>query len=207
MRTRAVVFDAYGTLLDMHAVSERYGAEFSRVWRQRQLEYTWLRALMNRYVDFQKITEESLRATAPSMTEGEIRVLLEDYLQVPAFSDVPGALDAMKDLPLAVLSNGTRAMVETALNHNELRHFFAHIISVDEVKTYKPSPRVYALGPERLGEPASEILFVSSNWWDAAGAKEFGYRVCWCNRAGTAFEGTAAPDFIVRSLTELAACV
>ena len=207
MRIRAIIFDAYGTLLNVHAVTARYGADFSRAWRQRQLEYTWLRSLMDRYVDFRSVTEASLRATGPGMSDAEIGTILEEYMRLPAFEDAQATLEQLKDLELAVLSNGTQDMVEAALAHNGLRQYFRRVISVDEVKTYKPSPRVYALGPARLGVPASETLFVSSNWWDAAGAKEFGYSVCWCNRTGASFEGTAEPDFSVASLLEVASCV
>lgn len=203
---RAIIFDAYGTLLNVHA------APLSQVWRQKQLEYTWLCALMDRYEDFQRVTEISLRtaaqATGTTLSEEEMQSMLSAYLRTPVFDDARPALEALNHLPLAILSNGTPAMLEAALGHNGIDNYFREIISVDEVKTYKPAPKVYALGPQRLGIRAADILFVSSNWWDAAGAKSFGYRVCWCNRQGGRFERPdLQPDYTISSLAEVPALV
>ena len=126
---------------------------------------------------------------------------MQAYLTLDAFPDVRPALEALKGAPLAILSNGSPTMLDSVVRHNGLESYFAAVISVDRVKTYKPSPRVYALGPEILRLPAGEILFVSSNLWDAAGAKAFGYQVCWCNRSGAAVEDLGfAPDFMVSRL-------
>ena len=128
---------------------------------------------------------------------------MQAYLIPAAFADAKSALQRMRGLPLAILSNGSPQMLDSAVRHNGLESFFAAIISVDRVKIYKPSPRVYALGPEILNLSAAEILFVSSNWWDAAGAKAFGYTVCWCNRAGAEAEDLGfTPDFVVRQLDQ-----
>ena len=208
MPIQALVFDAYGTLLDVESIAPQSGG-LSQLWRRKQLEYTWLSALMDRYEDFQQITAKALRTAARQllmeMTEDQIHGLLDAYLRVPAFDDARTALQSLTGLPLAILSNGTLQMVEAALRYNGLNAYFNQIISVDEVRSYKPSPRVYALGPEKLKIPAAEILFVSSNWWDAAGAKAFGYQVCWCNRSGAPFDafGTA-PDFTVPRLDRVA---
>lgn len=211
-QAKAFLFDAYGTLFDVDSVMRRVPATppaLSPLWRRKQLEYTWLRALMERYVDFQKITEDSLRAAlrqlAVEMDEAQIECLTQAYLFLDAFEDVRPALEALKESPLAILSNGSPAMLDSVVGNNGLQSYFTEIISVDRVKTYKPSPRVYALGPEALKLPAGEILFVSSNAWDVAGAKAFGYQVCWCNRAGAEMERLGiAPDFMVRGLNQIA---
>lgn len=216
-RPRAFVFDAYGTLFDVHSVLRRNDAgltgdlqALSQLWRRKQVELTWFRALMERYEDFWWITEAALRSALQQLsipaTAPQVERLMEAYLCPAAFDDVTSALEALKPAPLAILSNGSQRMLEGAVRGNGLESYFTEIISVDRVKTYKPSPLVYALGPELLNVPADEILFVSSNAWDAAGAKAFGYRVCWCNRSGAEMEGWGfLPDFTVRRLDELVA--
>ncbi|HEX4137073.1 MAG TPA: haloacid dehalogenase type II [Bryobacteraceae bacterium] len=206
-KPRAVLFDAYGTLFDVHAVTPS-GSSLSQVWRQKQLEYTWLHGLMGTYEDFARVTESALRSAidqlAMQLTEEQVRNLLEAYFRVPAFEDVRPALESLKRMPLAILSNGSPKMLDAAVRHNGLESFFTEILSVDEVRTYKPSPRVYALGTQRFKLAAEEILFVSSNWWDAAGAKAFGYRVCWCNRSGAPREHFGvAPDLTVDGLNQI----
>jgi 2-haloacid dehalogenase len=212
---RAFLFDAYGTLFDVHSVVVRAGTglagdlqALSRMWRQKQLEFTWLRALMGRYQDFWQITEAALRTALAQLrmeaNESQVRQLLDAYLAPAVFPDARVALDALRDFPRAILSNGTPKMLEAAVRNNGLDSCFASVISVDQVKTYKPSPRVYQLGPETLHLPVNEILFVSSNAWDAAGAKAFGYSVCWCNRSGQAMDQLGfAPDIMVSSLDQI----
>ena len=215
MKPQAFLFDAYGTLFDVHSAVRCDGVNLpgdlealSRLWRQKQIESTWLRALMERYEDFWHITEAALRSALRQLSmqaaDSQIERLMQAYLRPPAFAEARSALEALKDWPLAILSNGSPRMLEAAVRGNGLEPYFTEIISVDRVKTYKPSPRVYALGPQLLNLPAEEILFVSSNLWDTAGAKAFGYRVCWCNRAGTEMEdGEFAPDFTVRRLDQI----
>jgi 2-haloacid dehalogenase len=212
---RAFLFDAYGTLLDVHSVVVRAGSAvagdldaLSQLWRQKQLEFTWLRTLMDRYQDFEKITEDALRTAIEQLhlaaTEAQVRKLLDAYLTPAVFPDAKAALEALRDFPRAILSNGSPRMLEAAVRNNGLESCFSNVISVDQVKTYKPSPRVYQLGPEALHLPAEEILFVSSNAWDAAGAKAFGYSVCWCNRSGRPMDRLGfAPDMVVSSLDQL----
>jgi 2-haloacid dehalogenase len=212
---RAFVFDAYGTLFDVHSVVLRAGAgiagdldALSRLWRQKQLEFTWLRALMERYQDFARLTEASLRTALAQLhiaaDESQVRRLLDAYLAPPVFPDAKAALEALGDAPRAILSNGTPAMLEAAVRAAGIESDFLHIISVEQVKTYKPSPKVYQLAVDALGLTASEILFVSSNAWDAAGAKAFGYRVCWCNRSGTEMDRLGfEPDLMVPRLDML----
>jgi 2-haloacid dehalogenase len=164
--------------------------------------------LMGRYEDFRHITEAALRSAVRELsiqaTDRQLEQLMQAYLTPAPFADARSAIEKLKGSPLAILSNGSPSMLQAAVRHSGLESYFAEIISVDRVKTYKPSPRVYALGPELLNLPAAEILFVSSNWWDAAGAKAFGYTVCWCNRLGADMEGGFAPDFTVSSLDLIA---
>lgn len=213
---RAFVFDAYGTLFDVHSVVMRAGAgitgdldSLSRLWRQKQLEFTWLRALMDRYEDFAHVTEAALRTALAQLrieaNEQQVRQLLAAYLTPAVFPDAKAALEALVDLPRAILSNGTPAMLEAAVRAAGIESHFSHIISVDRVRTYKPSRKVYQLALDALGLPAAEILFVSSNAWDAAGAKAFGYRVYWCNRGRGEMDRLGfEPDFVATSLDEIA---
>jgi 2-haloacid dehalogenase len=215
MEPKAVIFDAYGTLFDVRSVALQSGGGIagnlqvlSDLWRRRQLERTWLLSLMERYEDFGRVTEQALRASIREsglqVGESQIERLNEAWLSPECFPDVRPALERLTGTPLAILSNGTPGMIEAAVRHNGLASFFRDIISVDQVETYKPSPRVYALGPAALGIPAAEILFVSSNAWDAAGAKAFGYQVCWCNRSGEPADNLGfAPDFTVTGLDRL----
>ncbi|MBI1846064.1 MAG: haloacid dehalogenase type II [Candidatus Rokubacteria bacterium] len=213
---RGYVFDAYGTLFDVHSVVEA-GREItadpvllSQTWRQKQLEYTWLRALMGRYEDFWAVTEAALRFTVRRLgltaSNAQLDRLMTAYLSLACFPEVPGALARLAGRPRAVLSNGAPAMLAAAVASARIGSSLEHVISVDEVKTYKPSPAVYALGPRHLGIPAGELLFVSSNAWDVAGAKAFGYRVAWCNRSSQPPEELGVqPDLIVTRLDELPA--
>ncbi|HBH01918.1 MAG TPA: haloacid dehalogenase type II, partial [Candidatus Rokubacteria bacterium] len=207
-------FDAYGTLFDVHAVVEAGRAittdpaALSAAWRQKQLEYTWLRALMGRYEDFWAVTAAALRHAVRRLgltaSEAELARLMDAYLSLACFPEVRAALARLAGRPRAILSNGAPRMLAAAVAASGLGRHLEHIISVDAVRTYKPSPRVYALGPETLGVPAGELLFVSSNAWDVAGAKAFGYRVAWCNRAGAPEEELGLPaDLVVRGLDQL----
>lgn len=214
---RGFVFDAYGTLFDVHSVIEA-GREItqdpqslSNIWRQKQLEYTWLRALMGRYEDFWQVTEAALRFAVRrlgiSASEAQLRRLMDAYLSLATFPEVKAALERLKGkgASLAILSNGSPKMLEAAVRSSGLGGDLRHVLSVDAVKTYKPSPTVYALAPKALGAPAGELLFVSSNAWDVAGAKAYGLRVCWCNRMKAPMEELGvAPDLIVEHLNQIA---
>ena len=211
---RAYVFDAYGTLFDVNAVIEAgreitsEPATLSSVWRQKQLEYTWLRALMQRYEDFWVVTEAALRHAIRRLalvaSEAQIRRLMDAYLTLACFPEVPAALERLAPRPRAILSNGAPRMLDAVVKASGLARHVQLVLSVDAVKTYKPSPEVYALGPRALGIPAGELLFVSSNAWDVAGAKAFGYQVAWCNRAGAPEEELGArADVVVSRLDEL----
>ena len=213
---RGYVFDAYGTLFDVHSVIDAGRAittdatTLSATWRQKQLEYTWLRALMGRYEDFWAVTEAALRHSVRRLglraDDGQLARLMEAYLSLPCFAEVPAALERLAGRPRAILSNGSPRMLAAAVTSSGLERHLQHVLSVDAVKTYKPSPAVYALAPRALGIPAAELLFVSSNAWDVAGAKSFGYQVAWCNRTGApAEELGAAPDLVITRLDELPA--
>jgi 2-haloacid dehalogenase len=211
---RGYVFDAYGTLFDVHSVVEAGReitsdpAALSTAWRQKQLEYTWLRALMGTYADFWVVTEAALRYSIRRLglgaTEAQVQHLMDAYLSLACFPEVKAALGRLAGRPRAVLSNGSPAMLAAAVTASGLTVLLEHVISVDRVKTYKPSPLVYALGPQILGIAAGEMLFVSSNGWDVAGAKSFGYQVAWCNRTGAPEEALGVcPDLVVGSLDKL----
>lgn len=181
---------------------------FLTLWRLKQLEYTWLRSLMGRYEDFWSLTQTALRSAVCELrieaNEAQLNGLLQVYLCPFVFPDAKPALELLKPLPCVILSNGTPEMLQSAVRHHGMESMFSAVISVDRVRAFKPSPRVYALGTEVLGLTASEILFVSSNWWDAWGAKAFGYNVCWCNRSKTETEfPDGAPDFIVARLDQI----
>ena len=211
---KGCIFDAYGTLFDVHSVTEACReithdpAALSREWRQKQLEYTWLRALMGRYEDFWRVTEAALRFAVRRLdlraTEAHIERLMNAYLSLACFPEVNDALRRLAPSPLAILSNGSPGMLNAAVRSSGLETFFDHVLSVDAVRTYKPAPTVYALGTKALGLRADEILFVSGNAWDGAGAKAFGYRVCWCNRANAPMEELGViPDMVVNRLDQI----
>ena len=211
---RGYVFDAYGTLFDVHSVVEAGRAltddplALSMAWRQKQLEYTWLRSLMGRYEDFWRVTEDALRWAIARLRltagEGDIRRLMDAYLSLACFPEVPAALASLAGRPRAILSNGAPAMLAAAVSSSGLTKHLDHVLSVDVVKTYKPSPQVYALAPPAMKVAAPDLLFVSSNAWDVAGAKSFGYQVAWCNRTGAPEENLGVTaDHVIRSLSDL----
>jgi len=218
-RPAALVFDAYGTLFDVHSVvalcDELWpgrGAQVSQLWRTKQLEYTWLRSLMGRYEDFAHVTAAGLDYACAVLglpcDDARRRRLMRAYLHLATFPEVKDALARLHGVKLAILSNGAPAMLEDLVANAGLAAAIPHVLSVDEVGIYKPSPRVYQLAVDRLGVPAGAIGFVSSNGWDAAGAKAFGFRTFWVNRAGLPVDALgAAPDRVIGSLAELPALV
>jgi len=188
---KAIAFDLYGTLFDVHSVAARCdeqlagrGQEISNVWRQKQLEYTWLRSLMNRYVPFEQVTEEALRFTLRhlklELDDRACRALSEAYLRLQPYPEVPDSLRALRDrgLKLAILSNGSPHSIDAVVGNAGLRHCFDHLLSVDPVRVYKPDNRAYELAEPAFGVGRREILFVSSNACDATGARYFGFPTC-----------------------------
>jgi 2-haloacid dehalogenase len=215
---RAYLFDAYGTLFDVHSVVEAGRAitsdpqALSKLWRQKQLEYTWLRSLMGRYEDFWVVTEDALRFAVRRLgiaaTEAQIAALMNAYLTLAPFPEVRPALARLAGTPLGILSNGSPPMLEAAVRSSGLAGALAHVLSVDAVRTYKPSLAVYDLGPRAFGLRAGDMLFVSSNAWDIAGAKAFGYATCWCNRGNAPMDMLGAtPDYEVSRLDEIASAL
>ena len=194
LHIQALAFDAYGTLFDVHSAVARHNKavgpradEFSACWRQKQLQYTWHRSLAGCYEDFERLTGDSLDYAMESfgLQDEELRrQLLAAYFTLEAFAEVPGVLKqlAAAGMKLAILSNGTPAMLEAAVGAAGLDGLFDECLSVHELKVYKPDPRVYQLAVDRLGVKADEICFQSSNSWDAHAASDFGMRVAWINR-------------------------
>jgi 2-haloacid dehalogenase len=214
---RAIAFDLYGTLCDVHSVAdtcERFypgrGRETSLLWRQKQLEYTWLRSLMGQYTSFENATEDSLVYTAHHLglaLDNDRRAeLCEAYFRLRAFPEVPAALHALNDvgLPLAIVSNGSGRSIEAVARYAGIHDQFAHLISVEVAQVFKPDPRVYELGERALGVPRPSILFVSSNAWDVTGAGHYGFSTCWIKRgAGTFEELGQRPGLVVQGLDQL----
>jgi 2-haloacid dehalogenase len=184
------------------------GPALSQLWRAKQLEYTWLRSLMGRYEDFWQVTESALifacrhlNLACPPDTRQK---LMDAYLHLDPFPEVRPALQSLSRYKLAILSNGSPRMLAAVVESTGLKGVFADVISVDEVKIFKPSPRVYELASRHLKVPQDVIGFISSNFWDIAGAKSFGLWTCWINRAKAPEEELGfQPDAIIGSLAEL----
>jgi 2-haloacid dehalogenase len=190
---KAVVFDAYGTLYDIQsvaAVTEQafpgYGEIITQVWRIKQLEYTWLRSLMRRYEDFSVITRDSLSYTLRCLglkhDPAVFERIMEKYLHLDLYPDALAALAALRGRKLAILSNGSTGTLTALVRNSGLDRVLDATISIDSQRIFKPSPDAYALIESRLGVPPAEVLFVSSNPWDACGAKAFGLNVAWIER-------------------------
>jgi 2-haloacid dehalogenase len=213
MRPEAFVFDAYGTLYDVHSVIARCescwpgkGAQLSQLWRAKQLEYTWQRSLMQRYAPFSTVTREALayacEALGLGLSVAQMEGLMGEYLRLAAYPDVPRSLQELKGRKQAILSNGSPDMLLPLVESSGLR--FDAVLSVDELKIFKPAPQVYELAVRKLETAKDRIVFVSSNCWDALGAKSFGFDVYWINRAGAPVDRLGfRPDRIVKSLNEI----
>ena len=207
-RPAAFVFDAYGTLYDVHSVAARCesywpgrGAELSLLWRTKQLEYTWQRSLMQRYAPFSAVTREALAYACEALGLALREELAGEYLRLSLYPEVRDTLQRLKTKQ-AILSNGSPDMLDPLLEHCGLR--FDAVISVDELKLYKPAPQVYALAVQRLEVSKEKIGFVSSNCWDAIGAKSYGFRVYWINRAKAPLDRLGfKPDAVLTSLDEI----
>jgi len=216
---QAVVFDAYGTLFDVHSVVQccdrlfpGRGRQLSQLWRSKQLEYTWLRSLMGRYEDFEAVTRAALSYACASLTlelnGAGSQTLMDEYLRLAPYPEAGEALQRLRGRKLAILSNGSPAMLEAVVRNAGLAAFFQAVLSVDEQRTYKPNPSVYRLAPERLGTQAGSIAFVSSNFWDVAGASSFGFRTFWINRFDALPEPLGFPPAgVLRRLDELPAAL
>jgi 2-haloacid dehalogenase len=206
----AFVFDAYGTLFDVHSVVARCescwpgkGAQLSQLWRARQLEYTWQRSLMQRYAPFSTVTREALayacEALELELSAAQMEGLMGEYLSLSSYPDVAGTLEKLK-VRKAILSNGSPDMLLPLVKNSGLG--LDAVISVDELKVFKPAPQVYALAVSKL--QTKNIGFVSSNCWDALGAKSYGFFVYWINRARAPVDRLGfKPDAVLTSLNEI----
>ena len=215
---KAFVFDAYGTLFDVFSVTSLcedlfpgYGKQLSNLWRKKQLEYSWLRSLMGRYRGFWGVTEDALVYSAKSLnleiTASERVQLMDSYLHLATFPDVKPGLEELKKIGmrLAILSNGEPEMLRAVIESADLTNFIDAIFSVDSVKEFKPSPRVYAQLPAGLNINKSAIGFVSANNWDVNGAGAAGFTTFWVQRSGleTPEELGYPPTHLVNTIADL----
>ena len=217
MPVRAYVFDAYGTLFDVHAAIARHreaagpdADRFSDIWRVKQLEYAWMLSAAGHYVDFWTLTERALDyalARCPSVDRALRVSLLEAYFKLDAFADARAALKALKGkgLRTAILSNGSPRMLDGAVTAAGIGADLDAVLSVDTIRIYKPQPPVYAMVTDRFKVAPADVAFVSSNRWDVMGAIAFGFRCIWVNRANLPDEYPEfAPAKVVRDLASLA---
>jgi 2-haloacid dehalogenase len=212
----ACVFDAYGTLFDVNSAArtaqDSLGEKWqplAELWRSKQLQYTWLRGLGGRHADFWQVTGDALDFALSTLRFEDPVLrdrLMNLYLVLGTYPEVPDTLKRLRTagMKLAILSNGSPAMLAAAVANAGIPDLFDAILSVEDVKVYKPHPSVYALACKRLGLVATRVCFVSSNGWDAYSAKAFGFRTLWCNRLGQAPERIPeTPDAQVATLAEL----
>ena len=212
----AYVFDAYGTLFDVHAAVRRHAADIgpegpllSEIWRNKQLEYSWVRALMGAYVDFWQLTEQALDfalARVPAVDPKHRDALLEAYWKLDCYEEVPSVLKALKDrgAKLAILSNGSPEMLDSAVRNAALDSVLDDVFSVASLRTFKATPSVYEMVTTAYRLYPDAVSFQSSNRWDIAGAKKFGFRTVWINRASNPDEyRDYSPDVVLPNLHQL----
>ena len=212
---KAIIFDAYGTLFDVNSAAEmcknKIGDKwenFSNYWRMTQLEYTFLRTLMDRYKDFWQITEDSLDKSMKvyKIDNSLKKELLNLYKKLSVFPEVKQTLIKLKEkkLKLAILSNGTTALLNGLINSNNLNDLFDDIFSIDEVKVYKPSPKVYEMPIKKYKIKKNEVAFLSANTWDVSGGGNYGYNPVWVNRNNNIFDNLDfKPSYEIQNLKEL----
>ena len=212
----AVLFDLYGTLLDVHSIAVRAdqlfsgrGAALAQLWRDKQIEYSRLRTMSNRYVPFTQVVEDALQYACDALhlplDSAGRGLLMHEFTQLTAFSDVTPALQRLvaADLTVGVLTNGDPGQLEDALHGAGLDDYFDVLLSADQARAYKTAPGVYELGPLTLGHPPAELLLITGNSWDAIGAKWYGYRSFWVNRLSAPIERLGErPDGIGRTLND-----
>ena len=215
-QVKAIVFDAYGTLFNISSLDDRLhhyfgqkSADIAGVWRNKQLEYTWLRSLMGRYEPFSKVTADALQHACRRYSVEFTNDILDDmmlrYQVLVAYPEVKEVLDQLKRKHhLAVLSNADYKMLKSAVDQNDLGTVFDRVISVDVIRQFKPTPGVYQLAISGLEVDKEYIAFVSTNTWDVAGAKSFGFKTIWLNRQNAISENLDfEPDWTIKSLHEL----
>ena len=213
--TKAIIFDAYGTLFDVNSAAEKSKEKlgekwesFANYWRTTQLEYTWLRSLMNRHKDFWKITEDSLdKSIKVHKIDNSLRdELLDLYKVLKPFSEVERTLKTLKksNYKLAILSNGTPSLLNKLVNSNSLENIFDDIFSVEDVGIYKPDSKVYDIPIYKYKIQKNEVVFLSANTWDVSGAGNYGYQSIWVNRSNNIFDKLDfTPKHEVSNLSEL----
>ena len=212
----ALVFDAYGTLYDVHSVTAKAegffpgkGTQLSQMWRTKQLEYTWLRSVMGTYVNFNVVTADALRyaceALALDASEAQLDALFAQYVHLDTFAEVKGALATLKAThKLAILSNGAPDTLNALVKNSGLDTVLDATLSVDSIGIFKPDMRIYRMAEEAMGVPKQRIGFVSSNCWDAIAAKNYGFTVFWINRLNAPVDRHGPqPDYIVKSLDDV----
>ena len=212
---KAIIFDAYGTLFDVNSAAKKCKnkigdkwEDFANYWRTTQLEYTWLRSLMNRHQDFLQVTEDSL---SKSMKVYNIEKNMKDellnlYKVLSPFEEVPETLQLLKDkkYKLAILSNGTPDLLNKLVSSNNLDNYFEDIFSVEEVGIYKPDSRVYDIPTKKYGIKKNEVIFLSANTWDISGGGNYGYQSVWVNRNNNIFDNLDyTPKYQIQSLKGL----
>ena len=212
---KAIIFDAYGTLFDVNSAAEKCKDKigdkwepFANFWRTTQLEYTWLRSLMKRHKDFWQITEESLDKSmmAFNIDPKMKNELLNLYKVLSPFQEVPETLKSLKEknFKLAILSNGTPSLLNDLVKSNNLNNLFDDLFSIEEVKIYKPHPKVYDLPIEKYKIKKNEVFFLSANTWDVSGAGNYGYQSIWVNRNNNIFDNLDyKPNNQIKNLSEL----
>ena len=199
MSTKAILFDAYGTLFDVNSAAEKCKDKigdkwesFSNFWRTTQLEYTWLRSLMRKHKDFWQITEDSLEKSMKvfSINKNMKNELLDLYKILSPYPEAKAVLNELKkkNFKLAILSNGTPALLENLVKKNNLNNLFDDLFSIEQVKVYKPDARVYEMPVKKYNLMPSEITFLSSNTWDVSGGGNYGYNSIWVNRSKSEFD-------------------
>jgi len=212
---KAIVFDAYGTLFDVNSAAEKCKGKigdkwegFANFWRTTQLEYTWLRSLMKRHKDFWQVTEDSLDKSMKtfSIDNSMKNELLDLYKKLSPYSEVKGVLNSLKEkkYKLAILSNGTPALLNELVKSNNLENIFDDLFSIEEVGIYKPDSKVYDMPIKKYQIKADEIAFLSSNTWDVSGGGNYGYNAIWVNRNKNIFDNLDyKPKNEVSDLTQL----
>ena len=215
---KAIAFDAYGTLFDVYSIGvlaedlfPGKGAQLATIWRDKQIEYTRVRTLSDKYANFWQVTVDALTYSCEflnlDLTEASRDRLMRQYAELSAFPENVEQLMRLREagITLSVLSNGTPWMLEQAMEASGLAEYFEHILSVESVKRFKTAPEAYQMGPDALGSKATNILFVSSNCWDICGATWFGYRTIWLNRYGLPLDRLGVnPHRIGSSLQDVA---
>ncbi len=212
---KAIIFDAYGTLFDVNSAAEKCKdkigikwEDFANYWRTTQLEYTWLRSLMKRHKDFWQITEDSLDKSMKVFKINTMhrKDLLDLYKILPTFNEVPKVLKILKEnkFKLLILSNGTPELLNQLVIDNNLKNIFDDILSIEEVRIFKPSSEVYDLPLKKYNFEKEQIAFLSANTWDVSGAGNFGYESIWVNRYKNVFDYLDfQPKFELKNLSDL----